>query len=178
MLAILLLGLIFTLLIEQPLLLALDEGLKVSPVTIQPLAVQVDDVCGYGIQEVAVVGDDQDCGGPRLRGGSQDGRPSLGRQSAPRPQRSWRQTFPRLTLAPVGTHLQVILQPQDGPYIQHVCGFWKSGGGHVWDRRARELGTWMMACFCTPKSGCPISNSPSNSSRSGLWKRRTQGLRF
>ena len=69
MLAILLLGLIFTLLIEQPLLLALDEGLKVSPVTIQPLAVQVDDVCGYGIQEVAVVGDDQDCGGPRLRGG-------------------------------------------------------------------------------------------------------------
>lgn len=69
MLAILLLGLIFTLLTEQPLLLALDEGLKVSPVTIQPLAVQVDDVCGYGIQEVAVVGDDQDCGGPRLVGG-------------------------------------------------------------------------------------------------------------
>lgn len=34
MLAILLLGLIFTLLVEQPLLLALDEGLKVSPVTI------------------------------------------------------------------------------------------------------------------------------------------------
>lgn len=68
MLAILLLGLVFTLLVEQPLLLALDEGLKVSPVTVQPLAVQVDDVCGYGIQEVAVMGDDQDCGGPRLRG--------------------------------------------------------------------------------------------------------------
>jgi hypothetical protein len=33
-LAILLLCLIFTLLIEKPLLLALDEGLKVSPVTI------------------------------------------------------------------------------------------------------------------------------------------------
>lgn len=61
MLAILLLGLVFTLLVEQPLLLALDEGLKVSPVTVQPLAVQVDDVCGYGIQEVAVMGDDQDC---------------------------------------------------------------------------------------------------------------------
>lgn len=94
MLAILLLGLIFTLLIEQSLLLALDVGLKVSSVTIQPLAVQVDDVCGYGIQEVAVVGDDQDCGGPRLRG-SQDGRPSLGGQSAPKPQRPWRQTLPR-----------------------------------------------------------------------------------
>lgn len=94
MLAILLLGLIFTLLIEQSLLLALDEGLKVSPVTIQPLAVQVDDVCGYGIQEVAVMGDDQDCGGPCLRG-SQDGRPGLGGQSAPKPQRPWRQTLPR-----------------------------------------------------------------------------------
>lgn len=57
-LAILLLCLIFALLIKQPLLLALDEGLKVSPVTIEPLAVQVDDVCGNGIQEVAVVRDD------------------------------------------------------------------------------------------------------------------------
>lgn len=34
MLTILLLSLIFTLLVEEPLLLALDEGLKVSPVTI------------------------------------------------------------------------------------------------------------------------------------------------
>lgn len=34
MLAILLLCLIFTLLVEEPLLLALDEGLKVSPVAI------------------------------------------------------------------------------------------------------------------------------------------------
>lgn len=34
MLTVLLLSLIFTLLVEEPLLLALDEGLKVSPVTI------------------------------------------------------------------------------------------------------------------------------------------------
>lgn len=83
MLAILLLCLIFTLLVEQPLLLALDEGLKVSPVAIEPLAVQMNDVCGYGIQEVAVVGDNQNCRGPCLEGwgGSQDGRPSLGGQS-------------------------------------------------------------------------------------------------
>lgn len=57
-LAILLLRLVLALLIEQSLLLALDEGLKVSPVAIQPLAVQVDDVCSDGIQEVPVVRDD------------------------------------------------------------------------------------------------------------------------
>lgn len=35
------------------------------------------------------------------------------------------QTFPRCTPAPTGTYLQIILQPQDGPYVQHVCGFLK-----------------------------------------------------
>lgn len=56
-LAVLLLGLILSLLAEQPLLLALDEGFKVPSIAVQPLAVQVDDVCGNGIQEVAVMRD-------------------------------------------------------------------------------------------------------------------------
>lgn len=59
---------------------------------------QVDDVCGYGIQEVAVVGDDQDCGGPRLGGGGVTGwQAQFGKTvSSQLPKASWRQTFPDL----------------------------------------------------------------------------------
>lgn len=76
MLAILLLRFIFTLLVEETLLLALDESLKVTPVPVQPLTVQMNDVGGDSIEEVAIMGDDEDCGGPGLRATGEEGQSS------------------------------------------------------------------------------------------------------
>lgn len=76
MLAVLLLRFIFTLLVEETLLLALDESLKVAPVPVEPLTVQVNDVGGDSIEEVAIMGDDEDSGGPCLRATGEEGQSS------------------------------------------------------------------------------------------------------
>lgn len=62
-------------------------------------------------------------------------------------------------------------------WLLHLACLWVlEKGTHLglkgW--RTRNLG---VATFPTLKLGCSISNSPSNSRRSGLWKRRMQSLR-
>lgn len=60
MLSILLLSLILALLVLQPLFFDLDEVLKIATIAVEPLRVEVDDVSGHGVQEVPVVGHNQD----------------------------------------------------------------------------------------------------------------------
>lgn len=67
-LPVLLLCLIFSLLVLQSVFFGFNEVLIVATVTVQPLGVQVNDVCHNGVEEVSVVGDDQDGGLPRLGG--------------------------------------------------------------------------------------------------------------
>ena len=66
MLSVLQLSLVLSVLVFQSVLFGFNEVFVVATVTVQPLGVQVDDVCDYGVEEVSVVGDDQDGGLPRL----------------------------------------------------------------------------------------------------------------
>lgn len=68
MLSVLQLGLILSLLVLQSVLFGFNKVFIVAAVTVEPLGVQVDDVCNHGVQEVSVVGDDQDGGLPGLWG--------------------------------------------------------------------------------------------------------------
>lgn len=65
-LSVLQLGLILSVLVLQSVFFGFNKVFVVTTVTVQPLGVQVDDVCYYGIEEVSVVGDDQDGGLPCL----------------------------------------------------------------------------------------------------------------
>lgn len=67
-LSVLQLGLVLSLLVLQSVLFGFNKIFVVAAVTVKPLGVQVDDVCDHGIQEVSVVGDDQDGGLPGLQG--------------------------------------------------------------------------------------------------------------
>lgn len=96
-------------LVLQAILFGLQEVLVVATVSVQPLRVQVDDVCRHSIQEVSVVGDDQDGGLPRLRGTS---------HSAHISSRLMTPLFPMSDA--MATDLQVVLQPQNGFDVQHV----------------------------------------------------------
>lgn len=66
MLSVLQLSLVLSVLVFQSVLFGFNEVFVVAAVTVQPLGVQVDDVCYYSVEEVSVVGDDQDSGLPRL----------------------------------------------------------------------------------------------------------------
>ena len=61
------LGLVLSMLVLQSVFLGFHKVFVVATVTVEPLGVQVDDVGYHGVQEVSVVGDDQDGGLPRLR---------------------------------------------------------------------------------------------------------------
>lgn len=50
------LRLVLPVLVLQPVFFSFDKVFVVSAVTVQPLGVQVDDVCDHRIQEVSVVG--------------------------------------------------------------------------------------------------------------------------
>lgn len=65
-LSILQLGLVLSLLVLQSVFFGFDKVFIVATVTVEPLGVQVDDVCNHGVQEVSVVRHDQDGGLPRL----------------------------------------------------------------------------------------------------------------
>lgn len=67
MLPVLQLGLIFSVLVLQSVFFGFQEVLVVAAVTIKPLGVQMDDVGDNSVEEVSVVGDDQDGGLPRLQ---------------------------------------------------------------------------------------------------------------
>ncbi len=66
MLSVLQLGLVLSVLVLQSVLFGFNKVFIVATVTVQPLGVQVDDVCNDGVEEVSVVGDDQDGGLPCL----------------------------------------------------------------------------------------------------------------
>lgn len=66
MLSVLQLGLVLSVLVLQSVFFGFNKVFVVATVTVQPLGVQVDDVCYHGVEEVPVVGDDQDGGLPRL----------------------------------------------------------------------------------------------------------------
>lgn len=67
MLSVLQLSFIFSLLVLESVFFGFNKVFVVATVTVQSLRVQVDDVCYHGVQEVPVMGDDQDGGLPRLR---------------------------------------------------------------------------------------------------------------
>lgn len=56
-LSVLHLGLVLPLLVLQSVLFSFDKVFVVSTVTVQPLGVQVDDICDHCVEEVSVVGD-------------------------------------------------------------------------------------------------------------------------
>lgn len=56
-LSVLQLGLVLPVLVLQSVFFSFDKVFVVSAVTVQPLGVQVDDICHHRIQEVSVVGD-------------------------------------------------------------------------------------------------------------------------
>lgn len=66
MLSVLQLGLILSVLVLQSVFFGFNKVFVVTAVTVQLLGVQVDDICYYGIEEVSVMGDDQDGGLPCL----------------------------------------------------------------------------------------------------------------
>lgn len=65
-LSVLHLGLVLPLLVLQSVLFSFDKVFVVSTVTVQPLGVQVDDICYHRVEEVSVVGDNEDGGLPCL----------------------------------------------------------------------------------------------------------------
>lgn len=65
-LSVLHLGLVLPLLVLQSVLFSFDEVFVVSTVTVQPLGVQVDDIRYHRVEEVSVVGDNEDGGLPCL----------------------------------------------------------------------------------------------------------------
>lgn len=58
-------------LVLQSVFFGFNKVFVVATITVQPLRVQVDDVRYNGVQEVAVMGDNQDGGLPRLWAGLQ-----------------------------------------------------------------------------------------------------------
>lgn len=66
MLSVLQLGLILSVLVLQSVFFGFNKVFIVAAVTVQPLGVQVNDVCYHSVEEVSVVRDDQDGGLPRL----------------------------------------------------------------------------------------------------------------
>lgn len=135
--------------------------------TIQPLAVQVDDVCGYGIPGSCGHGRHSDCGGPCLRG-SQDGRPVWEGNQLPNPRGLRRGWLPQTCSTPGSTHLQII---QPGWPLHPAC-WWvlKKQERTCLGLKGWRTGNLDNATLLHPKSGCRHSNSPSNSSRSGPGK--------
>lgn len=65
-LSVLHLGLVLPLLVLQSVLFSFDKVFVVSTVTVQPLGVQVNDICYHRVEEVSVVGDNEDGGLPCL----------------------------------------------------------------------------------------------------------------
>lgn len=57
MLPVLQLGLVLPVLVLQSVFFRFDKVFIVSTVTVQPLGVQVDDVCDHRVEEVPIVGD-------------------------------------------------------------------------------------------------------------------------
>lgn len=56
MLSVLQLGLVLSMLVLQSVFFGFNKVFVVATVTVQPLGMQVDDVCYHGIEEVSVVG--------------------------------------------------------------------------------------------------------------------------